>query len=318
MNEPPAVLIGDIGGTNARFALVRKSGLETLARLSVADFSDPAAALKETLSEVNVAVRVALLAVAGPVQRSGTEKAGAELTNAGWKFDAKPLAETLGLEKVLLLNDFAAQALALPQLAAEDLVSLGGPTEADPEAPRAVLGPGTGLGIAALLPDDIPLVGEGGHATLAAATDEEADLLADLRRLYGHVSAERVLCGDGLVTLYRTLGGNHAVTAADVTAAVRQQDPVAIEALKFFFGFLGTVAGNVALTFGARGGIYLTGGILPRLVSEVSDAGLYERFVSKGRFRIYLEGIPLRLVIHSNPALLGLARQARRLNLVSF
>lgn len=312
MNAPSAVLIGDIGGTNARFALVRESCVESLGRLSVAAFPDPETALAGILAETKVPVRFALLAVAGPVQ--GAEGTGAELTNAGWRFDARPLARSLGLEKVFLLNDFAAQALALPELAADDLIPLGGPTEGDPAAPLAVLGPGTGLGVAALLPDGTPLVGEGGHVTLAATTGEEAALLADLSRQYGHVSAERLICGEGLVTLYRAVGGSRAVTAAEVTAAVRQQDTAATKAIGFFFAFLGTVAGNVALTFGARGGVYLTGGILPRLLPELSRAGLYERFVSKGRFRVYMEAIPLRLVVHSNPALLGLTRRARALS----
>ncbi|WP_119167856.1 glucokinase [Algihabitans albus] len=308
MTDTPAVLIGDIGGTNARFALVRDSGVETLERLSVAAFAKPEAALAKVLAEVEGPVRFGLLAVAGPVSQSG-----AELTNAGWRFDAEDLASGLGLKKVFLLNDFAAQALALPELSADDLIPLGGPRRPDTSALLAVLGPGTGLGVAALLPDDTPLVGEGGHVTLPAVTREEADVLAGLRQRYGHVSAERVLSGEGLVTLYRAVGGTRAGTAAEVTAAVRLHDPAATKAICFFFAFLGTVAGNVALTFGARGGVYLTGGILPRLVPELRGADLYQRFLSKGRFRSYLEAIPLQLVVHSDPALLGLARYARRL-----
>ena len=309
MSQTPAVLIGDIGGTNARFALVREAGPERLRRLTVASFADPAIAIKEILADADGPVDRALLAIAGPVTGPA-----AALTNGLWRFDAERLAAAVGLERVLLLNDFAAQALALPELAADDLVPLGGPGEsADSAAPLAVLGPGTGLGVAAILADGTPLVGEGGHVTLPATTAEEAEVLETLRRRYGHVSAERVLSGEGLASLYQVVGGRQACSPAEVTTAARDRDPAAEKALALFFGFLGTVAGNVALTFGARGGVYLAGGILPRLVPELRHSDLYLRFVSKGRFRQYLEAIPLRLVSHADPALLGLARLARQM-----
>ena len=309
MSEAPAVLIGDIGGTNARFALVRDAGPERLQRLAVASFADPATAIAAVLAEADGPVDGALLAVAGPV--TGPT---AELTNGRWQFDAERLAVAAGLEKVVLLNDFAAQALALPELAADDLVPLGGPAEAaDATAPLAVLGPGTGLGVAALLAQGTPLVGEGGHVTLPAVTGDEAEVLEGLRHRYGHVSAERVLSGEGLAAVYQAVGGRNARSPSEVTTAARDRDPAAEKALALFFGFLGTVAGDVALTFGARGGVYLAGGILPRLVPELRQSDLYPRFVSKGRFREYLEAVPLRLVTHPDPALLGLARLARQM-----
>ncbi len=308
MSQRPAVLIGDIGGTNGRFALVGEAGIQPLERLRVADFADAAAALGRVREGAETPVGQALLAVAGPVR--GAE---ARLTNGTWTFHADALAAALGLARVELVNDFAAQALALPELAADDLVPLGGPAEAPaPEAPLAVLGPGTGLGVAALLADGTPLVGEGGHVTLPAASEAEAAVLARLRARYGHVSAERVLSGAGLAALYELHGGGPA-TAATVTAAARRGERAAAEALEAFFGFLGTVAGDVALTFGARGGVYLTGGILPRLVPELLASTLYARFLAKGRLRGYLEAVPLRLVVHPDAAFLGLARRAREL-----
>jgi glucokinase len=313
MTAAAAVLIGDIGGTNARFALVADGRLHHLGRRRVADFADPESALRDVLGGVEATVAQALLAVAGPVSAGG-----ARLTNGAWSFDPQGLARELKLARVELINDFAAQALALPALGRDDLVRLAGPaTPADAGGMRAVLGPGTGLGVAALLPDGRPLVGEGGHATLAARTDEEWDTLRALQRSYGHVSAERALSGMGLVDLHAVhaarLGAPACRSAAEVTAAAAAGEPAAEAALSQFFAFLGTVAGDVALTFGALGGVYLAGGILPRLVERARASDLSERFLSKGRFQAYLEGIPLHLVVHPEPALLGLAHRARAL-----
>jgi glucokinase len=219
----------------------------------------------------------------------------------------------------VLLNDFAAQALALPALASEDLWHLGGPraAQARQPAPRCVLGPGTGLGVAALLSDTDPVVGEGGHVTLAAVTEREWRVLGVLRARYGHVSAERVISGMGLVDLHAALveldGGRAIDSAREVVAAAERGEAPAVEALALFFRFLGTVAADAALTFGARGGVYLSGGILPRMPDAVRASDFYDRFLSKGRFRTYLETVPVHLVVHSDPAFLGLAERARAL-----
>lgn len=308
-----SVLIGDIGGTNARFALARDGGWTELARLKVAGFADARSALAQVLQRAPKPMRAAVLAVAGPVSDGQ-----GQLTNGAWTFDAGALAGDLGLRQVLLVNDFAAQALALPHLAPEDSLALGGPDVArSGETTLAILGPGTGLGVAALLADGTPLIGEGGHVTLPARDAREWRIVEAMARHYGHVSAERVLSGAGLLALQRLLaerrGEATAASPEAVTEAARQGAPAASEAVELFLRFLGTVAGDVALTFGARGGVFLTGGILPHLRELARGGGLREAFLSKGRFRGYLDAIPLRMVVHPDPAFLGLARHASKL-----
>ncbi len=304
---PGTDLLADIGGTNARFALATAGRIATEAHVPVADYSGPAEALREFLAENAAAPRRAALAVAGPV-RDGT----ARLTNAPWLISAKDLEGAFGFEPVVLVNDFAALAWAVPRLGAADLVRVGG-GEAVPGAPVAVLGPGTGLGMAAYLPAaDQVLVTEGGHATMAPADEGDCRILEPLRRRFGHVSAERVLSGDGLVNLYEVLcelDGRPAIarSAAGITrAALADGSAACLRALEVFCAMLGTVAGNLALTLGAQGGVYIAGGIVPRFVEFLADSAFRERFQAKGRFRDYLAAIPSWVVVHPEPTFLGL------------
>lgn len=306
-------LLGDIGGTNARFALLSARGaISPVAHYAVHDHPTPAAALRHFLAERGAAPDLAVLAVAGPVAGGR-----ARLTNAAWDFDAERLEAELGLARVVLVNDFAAVALAVPRLAGDQLLALGGGAGRT-GAPVAVLGPGTGLGCATLLPGDRVLVGEGGHVTLPAVDEREAALIALLRRRFDHVSAERVLSGPGLIALHGAvsqLEGHEAPVArdgAEVVAAASAGCPAALGTLDAFFGFLGTVAGNLVLTVGAQGGLYLAGGILPRLVEPLRASRFGERFRAKGRFRDYLAEVPLRLIVEPDPAFHGLANLAGR------
>lgn len=253
----------------------------------------------------------ALLAVAGPV------KAGqATLTNRGWVFDAASLASTLGLARVTVVNDFLALATALPALRGNDLLDLGG-GPGEPTGPRVVIGPGTGLGVAALLPPNLPLATEGGHATLPAHSPREAAVIALLRDRFGHVSAERCLSGPGLENLHqalRTLDGagadpRDAATIAE--AATQGTCPFCEEALRMFCAMLGGVAGDQALSHGATGGVFVAGGILPRLQGFLRASGFRARFEAKGRFRDWLAAVPTALILRPHPALLGLATLAR-------
>lgn len=302
-----ACLLADIGGTNARFGLLPEAGeVQDIAHFAVADFDSAESAMRHYLERSGTRPEGAVLAVAATV--SGGR---ARLTNGTWSFDAARLAAALGLRWVELVNDFAAVARAIPRLEPRQLVELGG-GGGEGDAPVAVLGPGTGLGAATLLPDGRVLVGEGGHVTLPAADDREAALLAILRRRFEHVSAERVVSGMGLVDLHEAVRELDGLTAsgiedaADVTAAAAAGDAPAQATLDAFFAFLGSVAGNMALVVGARGGVYLAGGILPRLVEPLLGSRFRERFEQKGRFRGYLESIPTKLIVEPDPAFLGL------------
>jgi glucokinase len=305
-------LLGDIGGTNARFALYDGGALGPVSIRAVGDFAEPAEAIRDVLADLGGDhPKAALFAVAGPV-----EAGRAALTNGRWQFDAGALRSALGLEAVELVNDFAAQAHAVPALGDADLRRVGG-GRALSTAPMAVIGPGTGLGVAGLIPQpggSVVLVTEGGHVTMAPADAEESRLLDALRRTFGHVSAERVLSGGGLVNLYRAiaaLAGREVPERgpAEITqAALAGECPISIQTLDAFCAMLGTAAGNLALSFGARGGVYISGGIVPQILDRLVCSAFRARFEAKGRFARYLAEIPTFAVTHPNPALIGLGR----------
>lgn len=299
------MLIADIGGTRARFALS-----PTLGQLGdVLELSTDAQSFEDALAEA-----LAVLAPDVPPLRAAFAVAGTEqdgrvpLTNAGWVLDAAAIQAAFDFESVTLINDFEAIAHALPILRDEDRQRLGsGVPEAD--APMLVLGPGTGLGVASAVPDFFGnwrvLSGEGGHVTLAARTDAEASVLAALRSSYAHVSAERVLSGPGLSELHETLCGESR-SAASIATAANAGNAKALASVRMFTGFLATVAGDAALTLGARGGVYLTGGVLAGLGDSFDAAAFLARFADKGRFADYLSAIPVYRIGHAQPGLLGL------------
>ena len=235
------------------------------------------------------------------------------MTNHPWRFSIRELQEQFGFERLDVINDFTALALALPRLRPEDRLAVGGGGGVT-GMPIGVLGPGSGLGVSGLMPSKsgwIPLTGEGGHATMAPAGDRESAVLDRMRRHFDHVSAERVLSGPGLVNLYDTLAELDSIPTRGYTApqitdlAARAEDPLCVETLAIFCAMLGTMAGNLALTLGARGGVYIGGGIVPRLGQTFIDSPFRERFEAKGRFRSYLEAIPTFVVTHPLPAFLG-------------
>jgi glucokinase len=314
----PAILVGDIGGTHARFAIAQrvKSQLTLDARqsLRVADFADARAALGAVLARSPAPPQQVCLAVAGPV-RDGV----ARLTNADWSFDAARLEQQLGLKRVHLVNDFAAQARGAVMVSQEDLLEIA-PGLAVQEAPIIVLGPGTGLGLAALIPVEkrwrvVP--GEGGHVAFAPADDGEAEILSSLRRTLGYVSFEAVASGIGLETVWTCLrqmaGLSHETADAARIAAAAAQDPLAERALGLFFSALGTFAGDMALAFGARGGVLLTGGILPKQVHALTTSRFLERFRSRGPMSGFLANVPVKLILHGETALLGAAALAEEM-----
>jgi glucokinase len=239
------------------------------------------------------------------------------MTNRDWSFSIVALQRALNLERLVVVNDFTALALSLPSLSIGDLIQIG-PGQAQTGAPLALLGPGTGLGVSGLFAlgkHPYAITGEGGHVSLPAANQFEASVVQALHRRFGHASAERALSGPGLVNLYAAvceLAGEpvRVLTPADVVAnAGESGDPHCMSALTLFFSFLGSVAGNLALTLGARGGVYIGGGIVPCLIGEINRSSFRERFESKGRFAGYLQTIPTYVIDASiSPALLGAAR----------
>lgn len=316
--KPSCALLADIGGTNARFALLRDGRLGAMSGLKVADYPGPIEAIEAFLAGQEGAPRPqgAALAAAGP-----TDGRELRMTNAAWHLRAGEIAEAFGMERVVLLHDFAAQALAVRRLEAADLIKVGG-GEADPAWPVAVIGPGTGLGMAALLPGaggSKVLSSEGGHVTMAAVDAREAAILENLRARFGHVSAERLISGSGLVNLYRAMaeieGREPAESdpAAITAAALGGDAPLARDCLETFCAMLGTVAGNLALTLNARGGVYLAGGILRRFTELFMASDFRRRFEAKGRFADYLADIPCWLITHPEPAFLGLQEAAEEL-----
>jgi glucokinase len=307
-------LVADVGGTHARFARLDAVGApERMRALAAADFAGLEAAVRAYAALEGIApgeLRSAAVAVAGPVL--GDE---IELTNVGWRFSTAAARVALGLDRLRILNDFEALALALPALRSGDLRTVRPGTTA-PRAPRALIGPGTGLGVAGLAWTGahwMALPGEGGHRDLAAATEREWRVVERLAERFGHVSAERALSGPGLVWIYEAICGLDGLAAeslepAEVTNRARGGgSPPAAEALRLFVGWLGAVAGDLALTLGARGGVYLAGGILERMGDAFDVETFVRRFLAKGRFRSWLEPLPVFLLRHPHPALLGAA-----------
>lgn len=312
------VLLGDIGGTNARFALCQPGQLSAIESMPVADYGKIADALDAFLTSQGDrdAVSGAILAVAGPIEGERSK-----LTNASWVVDGGELRKKFGWRHAEIVNDFEAIAWALPKLAPGDLFGIGGGAP-KLKAPSVAIGPGTGLGLACFLPrarDAIVMSTEGGHVTMPGTCQREDAILDYLRGCFGHVSAERVVSGGGLVNLY------HAISAIDrrpmserdaaqiTAAALDGSCPICREALDTFCALLGTVAGNAALTFGARGGVYIAGGIAPRVVEYLAGSQFRSRFEEKGRYRSYLAATPVWVVTHPEPAFVGLQGLAARI-----
>jgi glucokinase len=315
MNQGYPRLLGDIGGTNARWAW-QDAAEEPLVDILVTpcDASDSiydSAALylatKRHQLPKWVGIGVAT-AVNGDVVR---------LTNSEWVFSIAQLQQSLGAQRCLVINDFTALALSLPLLTSSDLRCVGKGVKLA-GAPIALLGPGTGLGVSGLVCGGqgqlLALSGEGGHVTLAALDDHEAELLALLRSRFTHVSAERVLSGQGLADLYRAvcqLAHREAedLSAVDVTdRAISGVDQMCVTSADMFASFLGNVAGNLVLTLGARGGLYIGGGIVPRLGDAFNARLFRKRFEEKGRFQDYLSAIPSWIITAATPALAGASR----------
>ena len=306
-------LLADIGGTNARFALLEGARPGIPLVLPVAAFPTVEAAIAEALARLarRTRVRLAVLALAGPVM-DGTVR----LTNADWQVSASAVAARFGFDRVTLVNDFLVQAHALPHLAGDDLRALGG-GQAVPDAPMLVVGPGTGLGVAAFLPGPgLAVPTEGGHVGLAPTDAREDAIVAALRARDGRAGAEEVLSGRGLAFLHATLAGLRGTPVpprdASAVLAAAGTCPVAAEAVEVFLGLLAGLAGDLALAWGARGGVFLAGGILPRMAARLDPDAFRRRFEAKAPMQGWMAAVPLHLIRHPAPAFLGLAALARQ------
>lgn len=300
-------LIADVGGTNTRCAIARAGGvLESVEAFRNRDYPGLDHLLGAYLGMLPPGQRPeeAILAIAAPIR--GDE---IRMVNINWTISVQGLARRLSLKQVTPLNDFAAQAYALPVLGPADLLQVGGGTAVD-GAPKVVVGPGTGLGTAGLVRIGNrwhAITGEGGHATMAPSNEREARIVALGRERFGHCSAERLISGAGLAFLYSALSGGTDIAPAEVGARIVAGEAVALEALDVFFELLGTVASNLALTFAAFGGVYIGGGITPRYLQQFPASGFRQRFEAKGRYRAVLADIPTWVVTAGQPALRGLA-----------
>jgi glucokinase len=312
-----ARLLADIGGTNARFAWQATPGapITDVQVLPGAQYPTLQAALHAYLDGLGRGAPAAVaIAIANPI--TGDQ---VRMTNHDWAFSQSAVKAEFGLRTLRMLNDFTALALALPDLPAAELRQVGG-SAAVPGVAMGLVGAGTGLGVSGLLPDGrggwVPLEGEGGHVTLPASTARERVVMDGLIRRYGHASAERVCCGQGLVDTCAILCEADGVTAQGLDsasavseAALKAGHPQALETLAIFCAMLGSVAGNLALTLGARGGVYVGGGIVPRLGDWFHQSPFRERFDNKGRFTGLLQGMPVWVITSAqSPALLGAAR----------
>ena len=309
-------LIADIGGTNARFALLDSPAQWRDERVfACADHPDLVSAIEYYLASIgaNAPGRrplEAAMAIAGPITGDVIS-----MTNHVWQFSASQARQRLGLQRLKFLNDFTALALAVRHLPDGELQKIGG-GRAVANTSIAVLGPGTGLGVSGLVPAGahwVALQGEGGHSTLAVMNEHEMAVLRQLYQRFAHVSAERVLSGPGLVNLYDAVCAVDGVvpevlTPPEITR--RAQDGssrTCLETVNMFCSLLGTVAGNLVLTLGALGGAYIGGGIVPSLGPFFASSPFRSRFEDKGRYTHYLAAVPTFVIQSKLPAFVGLA-----------
>ncbi len=306
-------LVVDIGGTNARLALVAADSLQPEHEKSVrcAEFDGLEQAVRRYLHGCgNPVVREAALDVA-----TGITGDFVQLTNGPWGFSIEQTRRNLGLDRLHVVNDFTALALAVPILLADELQQIGGGTSV-PATPIAVIGPGTGLGVSGLVPVGngwVALQGEGGHTAFAPMSAREIGVLGWLQQRYDHVSTERVVSGMGLENLYQALCALDGVEAQPLgpdkitAAALSGSDAQCAQAVEMFCAILGAAAANLVVTLGARAGCYIGGGIVPRLGAYFARSPFRDRFETKGRFSSYVASVPTYVILAQTPALRGLA-----------
>ncbi len=305
-------LLADIGATHARFALEAAPGVfRSVAVLKCDDFSGILPMLRSYIAEhADVRLNHAAFALANPISGDMIR-----MTNRDWTFSTDEVRRALGLSTLLIVNDFTALAMSLPRLTGSDLMQVGGGA-AIPNAVIGVLGPGTGLGVSGLIPTAdgfVTLGSEGGHANFGPADEREFHILQYAWKLWPHVSYERLISGPGLEVIHRALAQRNGVAAPDRTAqeileqGLNHGEALCLEVLEVFCGILGGIAANVAVTLGAVGGIFIGGGIVPRMGEWFARSPFRTRFEAKGRFSSYLAQIPTWVIVTPNPAFYGVA-----------
>ena len=323
MSEP-VLLVADIGGTNARFALAntQTTGFRDEMTLPCERYPGIDKAIRAYFDRIgSPAPSIMCLAVAGPIINQQVQ-----LTNNPWFIAAQDLERQMGCKKVQLINDFTAIALSLPFLADDECMTIGPNLAAnsgqDLHGRYGVVGPGTGLGIAGLIKNAgqyIPITTEAGHMGFAPETPQQIELLKTLRQRWPRVSSERLLSGSGIENIYWALNHDSDLPEASLNAAeifeqaIKQRSSMARRAVSLFFEVLGQVAGGIALAFGAESGIYIAGGMVKRYPELLADSQFRAAFESKGRHRILMERIPTRLILHPQPGLLGASYQVQQL-----
>ncbi len=312
---PFPVLIGDIGGTNARFQVLEgsDSGHSPVIKVETQNFATVEDAIEDVLSRLGgLRPRSAALAAAGPITSIGLD-----LTNCDWAIVADAFLTRLELNQLVLFNDFDAQALALPALTGDHLTSDVGLKTAN----KAVLGPGTGLGVAGLVHTGhqwAPVAFEGGHVDLGPRSTREVAIWHHLERFDGRVSGESILCGSGLQRTYRAicaadgLATTLATPATISSAALSGSDETALEALRLFCTCLGRVAGDLALTMKATGGVYVSGGIIPAILPFFETSDFRAAFEDKAPHRHIMKDIATCVITDPHPALIGLRAYVER------
>jgi glucokinase len=311
------ILVGDIGGTNARFGLVAEFGdgsfnhPEAIQSYSTSEYSTVYDAIADYISQFQgIQIKKACLAIATPVRSENIK-----MTNNGWTFSLTELCRRFELDFIKLINDFTGLALSIPRLSSDQLLQVCEGIKVK-DATMAVLGAGTGLGVSGLVPSRdgwMPIEGEGGHVTIGATTQRELLIFQKQWERFGHMSAERLLSGTGICDIYLSIceidnKPIQSLQASEITAlAISGDCDTCSEVMELFFGWLGIIAGNLALTLGGQGGIYIGGGIVPRLIEAFKDSSFVQRFEQKGRFSNYLKNIPVFVIIDKHPALTGAA-----------
>lgn len=315
MTDHNTFLVADIGGTNARLAIVSIADftLSEQHTFKCAEFDSLADVVSawQQASNSQMPAR-ACFAIAGPIHGS-SDNGSVKMTNLSWEFEIADLKQQLGLQELHAINDFAAMANAAAVLKDDDLVSLKSGTAVKNSA-LCIIGPGTGFGAAALIPHRdkwITLPSEGGHAAFAPTTEVERKLLELLGQKYPHVSIETLLCGRGLVDIYCALAQLQDIkpenfSASDITErALSDSNELCVHSVETFCAILGSVAADKALTYGARGGVFIGGGIVPRLLGFIEKTNFTAHFTNKGVMSHYVEAIPVHIMTAQQPALIG-------------
>ena len=317
MPQGADLLVADIGGTNARFAISDADGALHEARvLHAASFPKIDEAIAAYFAELKrPRPRQACFAVACPA--SGPE---IKLTNSSWRFVKADLRRQFQFDRFVVINDFEALAASVPMLNGAQLAALR-PGTPDPSSVSLVIGPGTGLGVGAYVPAGkgawAVISGEGGHVGFAPNTEEEVRLWRRMREKYGRVSAERVLNGAGLVNVYRFMADQAGqqvgeVDAPELSRRALAGEELATNAVLMFFDMLGSVTGDLALAFGSRAGVYIGGGITPKLLDFARRSRFIQRFLDKGRIAAILQSMPIWVILEERAALYGVRRQFDR------